>query len=221
MSINFFLNGNKFYGNSCLIRKSTLVDYSEKEFMRIEKQRTFNAETNSIRIEAGEANVIVSTGDRKNGFVRLHGECNTRDIFLEWNSKKSLIKVKEFLLDFSGRLILEVFLPQKLFEYVEIITQSGDVEIKDPIQTKSLQIDTRNGSIYAEMKLVGDLLVQMNSRNGNIKFRPKNVSSDKISVNSRNGLTIIDRIPHTQGGFQLEGEISGVNGDISIGGRRR
>ena len=182
---------------------------------------------NKVVIETGSINVHVQQGSGSQAVVHLQGHSGRSfdDIGIKVNGDTLEIKPnwkKRFILSFSN-VKLNVQLPEKLWDELEVETGSGNIVI-DNINSDEIELDASSGNITASKLKANDLSVkassgqlklsQLESGSASLKTSSGNIRLedymfDKLSANASSGnIKLID------GQAELDGKTS--SGNISV-----
>ncbi|WP_066073887.1 DUF4097 family beta strand repeat-containing protein [Neobacillus soli] len=179
------------------------------------EEKTINKSFTALNINTdNEAVEIIPTKDATTK-VKLSGKRspNLKQIFeakvegetLDINLKEKQIKFFNF--DFlSTSLVLKVYVPEKLYESIQIDNDNGHVQMRS-LHVKNVRAKTNNGNI--ELKNITAANVDIQSDNGTIRFSGD--ITGKVTGETNNGKIFLDT-PSIDHPIQLEAD----NGSITI-----
>lgn len=189
MSTNFQIWGNVFRDNSSMFGESTKRDFrnlecgSDDEDITIEKIMKIPVKDDMLLITTGVTEVCIASSNCTNMEVGLYGQCSSGEVKLEWIKEKNEIRVLDEIPNFSGKLKLNVILPNSLtLKYLYVNTKSGDITLPRYLRVENAVLNSKNGNIDVHTALKNEMQVVINNQSGNVTVHPINVRKmvDKV-----------------------------------------
>jgi lia operon protein LiaG len=199
-----------------LVSVSASGGFSLDTYNVSDKAVVHNADISRVEIDLSSSDVTVHSSDSDEFTVEMNGKISKKlkkKLKLDVQEKGQTLKIGlagEDQIKFNvGVLIVdtnvEVFIPKKIYDSIQISTSSGDILIQD-LKAKETLFDTSSGDIIARDLYTG--VNRFHSSSGEVEL--SNVTGD-IEAESSSGDMIIDFI---NANGNLDAKTS--SGDVSI-----
>lgn len=230
-----FNGGNIFGGGISMINgkiigmdENSLKNYDERKSESVSGVKRIEIESSIVGIEVNEA-----TSDKVE--VHLFGTAHlVGNLKLDMQKSGNTIHIFSSVQGntFFSNLTLTVSLPRHAYETVKVKSVNGGIKVAEisaqflELQTQNGIIDsnavyqigkfkTMNGSMDIELIAQSDVQLLATTMNGSIEIRLSNIGKMNLSTSSMNG-RIRNRY-HSDGIYAITGEVSSMNGSITIG----
>lgn len=187
---------------------NTAKDVTEE---KVEIQDAFD----EIEISSNEARVeVLPTSDSK-ATIELTGKHSNYRLSADVEASTLKVDVgyrqnKLFNFDFTSALLtLKVYVPEKLYQSLQIESGNGRVQVDD-LQAKNVYVKTDNGHI--KLNNLESSKVTAEADNGTIDL--KNVASSAVNTRADNGKIHLDNVEGNLSGKTNNGSISLVTHDL-------
>lgn len=239
--MGIIINGKVYNSNNITIINGQVVNgEGEEDNKSFDETRVINGNIKNITLSSRSADVRFFVAKDNNITVHLKGKRSKTSLeprlVIKENKDEVNISVEfpnKIFNKYIGSMALEVMLPEKEFNDINIITQSSDISFEYMIKCATLKATTISGDInlYAVCDRLdlgttsGDIDVVLEAKNntttnlrsvsGDINLELNNVSSLSLYSNTLSGY-IRNRFREKDNGYLVKGNIITTSGDIKI-----
>lgn len=183
-------------------------DYDRKDYdMVFGSNKEFTKDISRIKVESISSNVVISLGDVTRVSYLGEGDSNRHSLLAKLEDDKLVVREKiSSQMGYNGmtRSTVEIQLDKDSFSSIYLSTVSGNIELKEDLNAKDMEVETISGNIIGE-KLTSDDL-DISTTSGNIKLADL---SGSIEVDTISGNT---SLVFTSGNLSIDS----ISGDISL-----
>lgn len=155
----------------------------------IDREATRDVSTiGTIQVKAHSTNLNIISDDRKELYAHLHGNSNTRHSLnteINGNALEITVESDDSWLSFGfDSLKLDVYIPEKYAEQLELEVSSGNITIEGPFDLETLSTELSSGNTTIEN--VTAETFNHESSSGNLKGKDITTVKAAIDLNSGN-----------------------------------
>lgn len=221
--MSIFINGCIF--NDC-----------KKEQQNFSETKCIDGNINKIKIVTSSINVSFSYSDSDNIIAKLYGNCIITNSVPALSIKKNKNELDIFIdmpNSFIGDIDLDIMLPKREYNSINVIGQSSDIVFDQILDIKSLNISTLSGNISGKLECEqidlntvsgnvdivleakSKILTKVQTISGNIDLKCNNVKSLKLYHKTISG-EVINNHNTVKNGGNVTISASTISGNIII-----
>lgn len=236
--MGIFINGTKIGNcNNVVIVNgrimSGLTSGNSQKFDEKKSVRTDNV--HRITVKCNVADVIMTAKNTDVIEAHFHGDAvvgDTPTFNISKNGREVIVMLN---IDGSimGNLALNVNIPTRVFELLNITSHNGNISVKEGVSAETIQLDTHNGDVESDSNFTklyavthnGDVDISINaksdvgieasSHNGNVSVELQNIATNNIYTSTYNGNTK-NRFRGKNGEYTANGQAKSYNGNVTV-----
>lgn len=175
------------------LAKELLAAYSDEEFVsHVEMNPAVETNFDNIDVKADKANITIVPTEDNQPIINVKDQDGKTKATMEVINNTLKIRVKreegikkfffiQFTLSGLASVDVTIQLPQKLYEQMRVVNDSGKIEIESQ-QAKQMRFETDNGKIVMKLLLASSLKVK--SDNGRIVVNDSNFTDVMASTDN-------------------------------------
>lgn len=168
---------------------SLLTFRSSYPLEEIVEEKEIEATFSHIEIKTNHSRVTILPTDEDKGSIHVFGNVKNKSVYnfsADVKEEKLIVKLdmkyRKILQYFPKRLALEVYVPKKMYDSLQVNTDNGRI-VMDNFSAKDINLETDNGSIQMESVKTNSIVAT--SKNGRIEGH--NIETDTMEAFTDNG----------------------------------